>query len=162
MRDVSVMIDDVKFNLRAGLMISCDDEVLVEVNPDIDFVTFPGGRVHTLESTKEGLKREIIEEMNYDLPDDIRLRGLIENFFEYDEKKYHELYFLYKYEIDRNNKLYSNSLKNEDSEKSYYKWVKKTDLDNVNLLPVILRDWALTDGFDHEIINDLNNLKKTR
>ena len=155
MKDVSVMIEDVKFNLRAGLMITCNDEVLVEVNPEIDFVTLPGGRIHTLENTKEGLFREIKEEMNYELPDDIKLRGIIENFFEYDTKKYHELYFLYKYDINTDNKLYVDDLKNEDSNKSYFKWVKKSELDQVNLLPKILREWSLTDGFDQEIINDL-------
>ena len=39
MKDVSVMIDNVKFNYRAGLIVKCGNEILVELNPDIDFVT---------------------------------------------------------------------------------------------------------------------------
>ncbi len=155
MKDVSIMIDDVKFNLRAGIMITCNDEVLVEVNPNLDFVTLPGGRVHALENTKETLIREMTEEMNFELPDTIKLRGIIENFFEFDEKKYHELYFLYKYDIKNDSKLYSDNMINEDSKKTYFKWVKKNELDRVNLLPSILREWALSDGFDQATINDL-------
>lgn len=153
MKDVSVMIDNVKFNYRAGLIIECGNEILVEVNPDIDFVTLPGGRVKTLESSKEGLKREIKEELDFSIKEkDLCLRGIIENFFEFDNKKYHELFFLYKITIDKEHKLYGREIVNKDSEKSYFKWVKKSDLTKVNLLPKVLRTWVKTDGFDTTII----------
>ena len=153
MKDVSVMIDNVKFNYRAGLIIECGNEILVEVNPDIDFVTLPGGRVKTMESSKEGLKREIKEELDYSIKEkDLCLRGIIENFFEFDNKKYHELFFLYKITIDKEHKLYGREIVNKDSEKSYFKWVKKSDLTKVNLLPKVLRTWVKTDGFDTTII----------
>ena len=153
MKDVSVMIDNVKFNYRAGLIIECGNEILVEVNPDIDFVTLPAGRVKTMESSKEGLKREIKEELDYSIKEkDLCLRGIIENFFEFDNKKYHELFFLYKITIDKEHKLYGREIVNKDSEKSYFKWVKKSDLTKVNLLPKVLRTWVKTDGFDTTII----------
>lgn len=153
MKDVSIMIENVKFNFRAGLIIECGDEVLVEVNPEIDFVTLPGGRVKTMETSKEGLKREIYEELNYKIKDkECNLRGIIENFFEYDNKKYHELYFLYKIQIDENHKLYKNKLINKDSKKTYFKWVKKNNLAKENLLPKVLRQWSKTDGFDTAVL----------
>lgn len=153
MKDVSVMIDNVKFNYRAGLIIECGNEILVEVNPDIDFVTLPGGRVKTLESSKEGLKREIKEELDFSIKEkDLCLRGIIENFFEFDNKKNHELFFLYKITIDKEHKLYGREIVNKDSEKSYFKWVKKSDLTKANLLPKVLRTWVKTDGFDTTII----------
>ena len=153
MKDISIMIEDVKFNYRAGLIIECGDEVLVEVNPEIDFVTLPGGRIKTMETAKDGLKREIHEELHYKIKDkECDLRGIIENFFEYDNKKYHELYFLYKIKIDKNHKLYKNDLINNDSEKHYFKWVRKSDLTKVNLLPGILRTWCKTDGFDTAVV----------
>ena len=149
MKDITIMIGDVKFNYRAGLIIECGNEILVEVNPDIDFVTIPGGRVKTMETAKEGLKREIKEELNYTIKDkECNLRGIIENFFEYDGNKYHELYFVYKIKIDSNHKLYGNELINNDSDKTYFKWVKKSELNKVNLLPKTLRALAKTDGFD--------------
>ena len=153
MKDVSIMIENVKFNYRAGLIIECDDEILVEINPEIDFVTLPGGRVKTMETSLEGLRREISEELNYRIRDEeCSLRGIVENFFEYDNKKYHELYFLYKMKIGKNHKIYKKDLVNEDFKKTYFKWVKKRDLTKVNLLPKVLRTWAKTDGFNTAVL----------
>lgn len=156
MKDLSVMIDNVKFNYRAGLLIEKGNKVLVECNPAIDFVTLPGGRVQTLESSMDALKREIKEEMNIELDSErIKMRALIENFFEMDEKKYHELYFLYKLKITSKDTEFKKDMKNIDSKASYYKWVKKEDLEKENLLPVVLRDLVMRNGFETVVINDL-------
>lgn len=156
MKDLSVMIDNVKFNYRAGLLIEKGNKVLVECNPAIDFVTLPGGRVQTLESSMDALKREIKEEMNIELDSErIKMRALIENFFEMDEKKYHELYFLYKLKVTSKDTEFKKDMKNIDSKASYYKWVKKEDLEKENLLPVVLRDLVMKNGFETVVINDL-------
>ena len=156
MRDLSMMVDDVKFNYRAGLIIEKGSKVLVECNPELDFVTLPGGRVQTLESSMEALQREIKEEMNIKInPKDIKMRALIENFFEMDNKKYHELYFLYKLKVTGKNELFTKNMKNIDSKASYYKWVKKEELDKVNLLPVVLRKIVKTNKFENIVVNDL-------
>lgn len=156
MKDLSVMIDNVKFNYRAGLLIEKGNKVLVECNPAIDFVTLPGGRVQTLESSMDALKREIKEEMNIELDSErIKMRALIENFFEMDEKKYHELYFLYKLKVTSKDTEFKKDMKNIDSKASYYKWVKKEDLEKENLLPVVLRDLVMRNGFETVVINDL-------
>ena len=156
MRDVSVMIDDVKFNYRAGLIIEKGNKVLVECNPEIDFVTLPGGRVQTTESSMEALKREIYEEMNVKINEkEIKMRALIENFFKMDGKTYHELYFLYKLKVTSDNKKFMNVTKNIDSKASYYKWVKKDELDKANLLPVVLREVVKTSKFENIVVNDL-------
>ena len=156
MKDLSVMIDNVKFNYRAGLLIEKGNKVLVECNPAIDFVTLPGGRVQTLESSMDALKREIKEEMNIELDSErIKMRALIENFFEMDEKKYHELYFLYKLKVTSKDTEFKKDMKNIDSKASYYKWVEKEDLEKENLLPVVLRDLVMRNGFETVVINDL-------
>ena len=129
---------------------------MVECNPAIDFVTLPGGRVQTLESSMDALKREIKEEMNIELDSErIKMRALIENFFEMDEKKYHELYFLYKLKVTSKDTEFKKDMKNIDSKASYYKWVKKEDLEKENLLPVVLRDLVMRNGFETVVINDL-------
>ena len=93
--------ENVKFNYRAGLMIQKGDEILVEANPEIDFVTIPGGRVKTMESSLAALQRELKEEMQVDiLSTEVIMKALIENFFEMNGRKYHELYILYKTTID--------------------------------------------------------------
>lgn len=153
MKDISTMIDDVKFNYRVGLIIECGNEILIEVNPDIDFVTIPGGRVKTMETSKDGLKREIFEELHYKIKDkECKLRGVIENFFVYDNKNYHELYFVYKLKISKDHKLYKDNLVNEDSENNYFKWVKKSNLNKARLLPDVLVKLANDDGFDTYVV----------
>lgn len=149
--DISVMLDNVKFNYRAGLIIECEDEILVEINPEIDFVTLPGGRVKTMESSLEGLTREINEELNYKIGK-TEFKGIIENFFSFDNKNYHELYFLYKTAIDKDNFLYKNNMINEDSKKTYFKWIKKEEMEEYNLLPEILRTWVKEEGFNSIVL----------
>ena len=135
MKDISVMIDDVRFNYRVGLIIENNDDVLVEFNPKVNFVVIPGGRVKILESTKQAIRREIMEELKYELKDEeFYLCGVVENFFEYNLIKNHE--------------LFKEKLINFDSEQSYFKWVKKGDLDNAKLLPEVLINFCKTDGFN--------------
>ncbi len=154
--DLSMMIEDVKFNYRAGLMIKKGDSILVECNPDIDFVTIPGGRVKTLESSLDALQREIKEEMHVDiLETEVKMKALIENFFEMNNKKYHEIYFLYKITIDDYDTRFTDDMINFDSDASYYKWVKISDLAKENLLPVVLRTLSDDDNFQNIINNDL-------
>ncbi len=156
MKDLSMMVDDVKFNYRVGLIIKREDEVLIECNPQYDFVVFPGGRVKALENSIDALKREIGEEMQIDINnDEIKMKGLVENFFELDEKTYHELYFLYRIEVTKDDKRFSDNMINHDSENNYYKWVKYNQLDEVNLLPVVMRNLSDGDEFQHLVVNDL-------
>jgi ADP-ribose pyrophosphatase YjhB (NUDIX family) len=154
--DLSMMIEDVKFNYRAALMIKKGDSILVECNPDIDFVTIPGGRVKTLESSLDALQREIKEEMHVDiLETEVKMKALIENFFEMNNKKYHEIYFLYKITIDDYDTRFTDDMINFDSDASYYKWVKISNLAKENLLPVVLRSLSDDDNFQNIINNDL-------
>ena len=65
MKDLSLMVDNeekVIFNFRTALWIERGNKVYIEVKPTIHFTTVPGGRIHMLENTKEGLLREIEEE----------------------------------------------------------------------------------------------------
>ena len=43
---------------------------------------------------------------------------------------------------------------NYDSEKSYYKWVDKDKLDEVNLLPKPIRNISTNDEFESIIVKD--------
>ena len=156
--DLSIVLEDVKFNYRAGLMIQKGDSILVECNPELDFVTIPGGRVKTLESSLDALKRELKEEMHVDILDtEVKMKALIENFFEMNNKKYHELYFLYKVTVDEYDTRFHDDMINFDSNASYYKWVKISDLEKENLLPKVLRTLSNDDSFQNIINDDLKD-----
>lgn len=154
--DLSVMVEDVKFNYRAGLIIRRNHQILVECNPKFDFTTIPGGRIKTLESSVEGLQRELEEEMQIKLQDkELKMKGVIENFFILDGKKYHELFFLYQMTVPKEDKRFKDNMKNHDSKASYYKWVDEDKLEDVNLLPVVVRNIDATDEFKHMIVKDI-------
>ena len=156
MSDLSIIIDGVKFNFRVGLLVKKKKQVLVECNPDYDFVVLPGGRVKTLESSEDALIREINEEMKIDLTNyNLEFIGIDENFFELDNIKYHELYFIYKIEIDENNDNFKDGMINYDSKVNYYKWINILDLKGVNLLPKSLINIIDSNGIHHSIQKDL-------
>ena len=124
MNDLSIIIDNVKFNYRVGLLVKKNDDVLVECNPNYDFVVLPGGRVKTLESSEDALIREINEKMKIDLTNyKLNFICVDENFFELDNVKYHELYFVYRIEINENNTDFKENMINYDSKINYNKWV---------------------------------------
>ncbi len=154
--DLSVNIENIKFNYRSGLLINRGNRILVEVNPEIDFVTIPGGRIKTLESSISGLQREIKEEMCIDiLEDEVIMKCLIENFFEYDNTPFHELYILYKINVEDNDSRFTDNMINHDSKNHYYKWIDKSSFKEVNLLPKQIKYLKDDDTFEHIIVNDL-------
>ena len=156
MSDLSIIIDGVKFNFRVGILVKMKKQVLVECNQDYDFVVLPGGRVKTLESSEDALIREINEEMKIDLTNyNLEFICIDENFFELDNIKYHELYFIYKIEIDENNEDFKDGMINYDSKVNYYKWVDILDLKEVNLLPKSLINIIDSNGIHHNIQKDL-------
>lgn len=153
--DLSLMVGNVKFNYRAGLLITKNNKVLVECNPDYDFVTIPGGRVKTKESSIDALIRELEEEMHITISkEEVKFKSVIENFFELDNKDYHELFFLYKLNVEDKDDRFMEDMINYDSEKSYYKWVDKDKLDEVNLLPKPIRNISTNDEFESIIVKD--------
>lgn len=157
MKDLSMMVDDVKFNYRVGLIIELDGKVFVEVNPNNSFVTIPGGRVHTLEYTKETVIREAYEEMGIKLnKNDLNLHAVIENFFEMDDIKFHELYFLYKLVLDKEDKRFKDNMKNNDSKANYFKLVDIEGIDQVNILPKVLKKIIKEKNFNNYVVNDLD------
>ncbi|MEL6927220.1 MAG: NUDIX hydrolase [Cyanobacteria bacterium J06600_6] len=82
------------FNFRvAGIAIDCD-RVLLHTTKRDDFWSFPGGRVEMGENSADSLIREMKEELDADV-EVIRLLWLVENFFVYNQKNYHEICFYY-------------------------------------------------------------------
>ena len=98
MEDICVMLDGYKFNYRVAAIIKKDGKILLHKNKKDNFYAIPGGRVKVGESSIKTLKREFIEEIGKDI--NVKdFTGLVENFFEYNGKKYHEIMFLFNVEF---------------------------------------------------------------
>jgi 8-oxo-dGTP pyrophosphatase MutT (NUDIX family) len=156
MKDVSVMFDDIKFNYRVGLIIEKNNQIIIESSRVVDFSLIPGGRVKTLESTSQAMKREIKEEMGIDIEEsEIVGKGLIQSFFKLDNKRYHELFFIYKLTLSNDDTRFDNVSDNLDSETNYYQWINKNTLEENNVLPNALKDIIDSNEFKTIIINEL-------
>ena len=154
-KDLSVMIDDVKLNVRVGAIIRYQGKILVEKNKNVDFGVIPGGRIKTLEDTKIALYREIKEELGIELnTNNMNMISFIENFFEFDNKKYHELYYVYEIELDDSFDIYD-GMSNMDNNDSRYYLLTKDEFKKDKILPEILKEVIDSKVFKNYIVNDL-------
>lgn len=84
-----------RFNFRSVAVIINEGHILIHQAVGDDFWALPGGRVELFERSSDTVVREVFEELG--LQCEVR-RQLwhVENFFEYDSRRFHELanYFL--------------------------------------------------------------------
>ena len=135
-KDLSIMVDDVKLNIRVGIIFKYQDKVLIELSNTSNSV-IPGGRIKINEESSDAIKREIKEEMDFDLDSKkIQFLNVLEEFFEIDNVQFHEIFFVYNYLVDEDdyNKLLSIK-RNLDNTNNYYEFIHIDNLREVNLLP---------------------------
>lgn len=87
-----------RFNYRIAGLGFRDGHLLVHRAVHEPFWTIPGGRAEIGETSEETLKREMIEELGVDVTVG-RLLWIVENFFHYEGRDWHELGFYYLMEI---------------------------------------------------------------
>jgi len=143
MSDLKLIVDDIILNIRVGIIFRYRDKVMIEIRKDrVGNSVIPGGRIKIDELRVDALKREIKEEMHYELDDSrIKYQETLEYFFDFEGKKYHEFFFVYKYEM--NEEIYQELLKRKENQDNYitdYIFVSFNEFDSVNLLPLEIRD----------------------
>lgn len=157
MKDISVMIDDFKFNFRVCALIENRGRYLLERSDAVDFLNMPGGRVHTGESTLNAIKRELIEELG--LKDVTpKLIKVSEQFFVFDNKKYHELNFVYYVKLSDEHKLsQTDNIKNLDNQDEVMVWIDKGALHNYKILPEFIYTIKDDENISHLIFDKINS-----
>ncbi len=137
MKDLSIMIDDIKLNIRVGVILKYGEKVLIEISKIGGNSVIPGGRIKIGEASIDALVREMNEEMRFLLVrEKLRFKDIYENFFILDNVKVHELFFVYEYNVNNlEYKVISKIKNNMDNESSYFEFVKISDLNKINLLP---------------------------
>lgn len=137
---ISFDVDGNKFNFRvAGIFIDSQNKrFLTNTAEGIDFVVLPGGRVEMGESSVEALKREMIEELGLDITD-LSLKAITENFFEFNNLKYHELQYVYiakfvSSEIEQHSGRFYGK-----ENKDIYQWINIDEIDSLNYKPAHLK-----------------------
>jgi ADP-ribose pyrophosphatase YjhB (NUDIX family) len=139
---------DRAFNMRAAAVILHNGQVLIHRAVDEDFWTLPGGRVELGEPAAETIRREMQEELEVGV-EVVRLLWLVENFFVYEGKRWHEVAFYYEVTLPPGCPLYEATEPFSRTEEYYlgepggveliFQWHPIAGLENVYLLPSFLR-----------------------
>jgi len=79
-----------RFTFRVAAVCLHDGHVLANKPDAEDFWFLPGGRVETMETAEEALRRELWEEVGVE-PRIERLLWLVETFFTAEDRRFHEL-----------------------------------------------------------------------
>ena len=139
--DLSIKMEDYKLNIRAAGIIFHNNRILVHRNVNEDHYALLGGRVELGENSEETIKREFKEELGKD----VEIKGYIstiENFFEINGLKYHEIMFLYALEfVDNEDKLIDYTIKNiEGKDYLQYEWLDLNKIDEYVILPKVVKE----------------------
>lgn len=157
--DLCLDVGEYKLNIRAAGVIIHNNKVLVHKNVNKDHYAIPGGRIEIGENSEQTLKREIQEELGKEIEIN-NYMATIENFFEMDGKKYHELYFLCRAEFkNEEDKKIDYTMHNiEGKEYLQYEWIDLKRINEYNVLPSCIKNILKKNEFPTHIIN--NDLKE--
>ena len=155
--DLTIDVEGYKLNIRVAGIIIHNNKILTHRDINKDHYCLPGGRIEIGETSEQAIKREIKEELGKDV-EIIEYKSTIENFFEFENNKYHEIYFLYKIEfVNEEDKKINYTIHNvEGKQYLQYEWLELNKINKYNILPICLKD-IISDkeGLIHVINNNL-------
>ena len=143
MKDLNLLIDGYRLNIRVGVIFKYHDKVLIEVRKDrVGNSVIPGGRIKIGEHSSDALIREIKEELNINLvKEKLEYVKAEEELFEFDNQQVYEIFFIYKYPVD--DTLYNQLIQvkdNLDNHITEYLFVNYDEFDKYDLLPLEIRE----------------------
>lgn len=135
-----------RFNLRVAGVAADKNRVLLHRAERDNFWSFPGGRPELLELLTNALKREMQEEMGVQVKVE-RLLWIVENFFEHNRQKFHELAFYFLMTFPNDSYLYEKNEPFFGEESAYaqeklkliFEWHPISELPHLPLYPSFLR-----------------------
>ena len=154
-KDISILIDDIKLNVRVSAFITCGDYVLLQSDPEAGFYYLPGGRVKLNESSVDAIKREIFEELDFNV-ENPKLFYYVENFFNHNQTNFHELLYIFSVELSQDEFDKLNNFKVKDKQTSKVYWVHKDEYKQLDCKPTLVKNLFEVDKktLHHIIHND--------
>lgn len=155
--DLSIEIKDYKLNIRSAAIIIHKNKILLHRDLRTDYYALIGGRVKIGENSTETIIREIKEEMKKDICIQ-EYMTTIENFFNMENKKYHEIIFVYKAEFkEEKDKEIIDTIKNKEGEEYLkYEWIDLDEVENYDIRPRTIKKILNEKSFPvHQINNDI-------
>lgn len=149
--DLKFKIDNNSFHSRASAIIYNKDKtkvLLFKVEDGRDFYLLPSGRIEFNEDSLMAIKREIKEEIGYDLQ--YKLCSIEEKFLKRKDENIMQYQFCYK-------AIYNEDIKEEhfnclDHEGQTFTWIDINELDKIKLFPLVAKDY-ISNNNDYIIHN---------
>jgi len=139
--DITIDVEDYKLNVRAAGIMIHNNKLLTHKSIDKDHYALIGGRITKGEKSTTTIKREIMEETGKEI-EILGYAGTIENFFEMDSKKYHEIMFVHQIEfVNEEDKKIEYTLSNIEGNKNLqYEWIDLNKIDEYEILPKAIKE----------------------
>jgi ADP-ribose pyrophosphatase YjhB (NUDIX family) len=136
--------DKTVFNYRTCGVITNGKRILLHRRKDDDFWALVGGRVQMLESSECAIKREFKEELGENIEIN-RLLWIVENFFKFEDKNYHEISTIYFINLQKDSWIINQetSFNGLEGEMLLYKWFDFDEVNNLNIKPSFLKEKLL-------------------
>ena len=142
--------DNYRFNARASAIILNEDKtkiLLFKVEDGRDYFLLPGGRIELYEDSLTAIKREVMEELGFDIG--FSLCSIQENFVIKDNKKITQYCFCYKGTY--NGKIDNEKFVCKDNDNQYFYWIDLEQLDNYKVYPESTIKLIKSDKLEHII-----------
>ncbi|MBR6689886.1 MAG: NUDIX domain-containing protein [Bacilli bacterium] len=157
-RDIRLMIEDVKFSVRAVGVLRKNNRILFQKRKGDEFWALPGGAIEVLERAKDVITRELEEEIGLKDVEVMRPLWFVEYFFKFNNLDQHQYIIGYLLNIDDNNEIINKEEFDgiEEGKNIIYKWIDINNLQNEKIKPDYLKDKLLTMKDNFEFIEEDN------
>ncbi|ABC30557.1 NTP pyrophosphohydrolase including oxidative damage repair enzyme [Hahella chejuensis KCTC 2396] len=153
-------VGDNRFNFRSAAVIMHQDHVLLHKAVQDNFWALPGGRVEFFEFSSDTLAREVEEELGMTARV-IRPLWYVENFFQYQQTRFHEIATLYLTELADPDVIPFNVdfPGVEEDVDLIFRWFKLSELDSIELAPDFLKTRlrSLPEGVEFLTVNEIES-----
>ena len=148
-KDLSLDFQGYKLNIRSAGIVIHNGKFLVHNDNNFNYYALVGGRIEIGEDSVTTLKREIQEEMGKEIEITDYITT-IENFFEADGIKYHEIMFVHKFEfLNAEDQKIEQTIHNiEGKDYLQYDWIDINKIDDYPIVPKIMKK-ILKDNIYH-------------
>lgn len=138
MKDIGIK-GAIRFSVRCAALFISGNKILIHKKRRDKFYTLPGGKCRLGEDSRHAVEREILEELNVKLTMK-RMVVIGENFFRFQNRKHHELLFIYQ-ATERSTRQLMKMIPDKRSVGNLtFEWVSISNLKNIRLNPLFLSE----------------------
>lgn len=131
--EIDFVKDSYRFTTRASAIIFNKDKtkvLLFKVEDGRDYFLLPGGRIEFGEDSKSAIKREIIEELGYDI--DFNICSIQENFIDNNKNN---MQYCFCYTGIYDGEITKEKIECNDQDRQSFYWVDVAKIDKYKILP---------------------------